>query len=64
VVLVIAPPGDDAAAEFDDAALDDRLRDALDRESLRDAASSVARETGLPRRRVYARALALTGKGR
>jgi len=64
VVVVIAPPGDGDGAGFDDAALDDRLRDALDRESLRDAAASVARETGLPRRRVYARALALAGKTR
>ena len=64
VVMVIAPPADGGGVEIDDAALDERLHAALDKESLRDAASLVARETGLPRRRVYARALALTGKGR
>ena len=64
VVMVIAPPADGGGVEIDDAVLDERLHAALDKESLRDAASLVARETGLPRRRVYARALALTGKGR
>ena len=64
VVVVIAPPGDVGGAGIDDDVLDERLRVALDTESLRDAAALVARETGLPRRRVYARALALTGKAR
>jgi 16S rRNA (cytidine1402-2'-O)-methyltransferase len=59
-----APPKDDAAAA---ATLDDMLRDALAGASLRDAAASVAIASGLPRRAVYARALALAGphdKGR
>jgi hypothetical protein len=36
----------------------------LERVSLRDAATMVAAETGLPRREVYARALALSGRDR
>lgn len=47
---------DPAAAE---AELDARLGEALARMSLRDAVAAVAAATGLPRRRVYARALAL-----
>ena len=40
-------------------ALDAALRAALAGASLRDAVDRVAAETGVPRRRVYARALAL-----
>ncbi len=43
------------------ATLDDMLRDALAGASLRDAAAAVAIACGLPRRDVYARALALAG---
>ena len=64
ICVVIAPPPEGAAGEIDEANLDARLREALGRESLRDAAASVARATGLPRRRVYARALELSGKAR
>src|SRR5258708_37569036 len=55
LVVVVGPPGDDA----EPADLDALLRDALGRQSLRDAADAVATATGLPRREVYARALAL-----
>lgn len=60
VTIVVGPP---AAAEAPDAATVDRLlRAALAELSLRDAAARVAAETGLPRRQVYGRALALAGK--
>ena len=66
VVLVgEAPRG--APGPQADAALDVRLRAALDRHSIKDAAALVAAETGLPKREVYARALALAkdkGDGR
>jgi 16S rRNA (cytidine1402-2'-O)-methyltransferase len=58
IVLVIAPPAQappPAASEVD--AL---LRQALGRASLKDAVGEVASATGLPRREVYQRALALT----
>jgi 16S rRNA (cytidine1402-2'-O)-methyltransferase len=63
VVVVIGPPAtvsaqDEAAGA---ATLDDMLRDALAGASLRDAAAAVAIACGLPRRDVYARALALAG---
>ncbi len=68
-VVVVAPPqapGGGPAGEHDEgpegAALDTRLRRALARGSVRDAATEVAAATGLPRRRVYGRALALAGK--
>lgn len=57
LVVVVAPPGEVGAP--DEAALDRLIEDALRRASLRDAAEAVAAATGLPRRRVYARALAL-----
>jgi 16S rRNA (cytidine1402-2'-O)-methyltransferase len=60
IVIVIGPP-DVAAADAaeGEAVLDSSLRTALAGASLRDAAAAVAAATGLPRRQVYARALAL-----
>ncbi len=58
-VLVGPPPPDQADAED----LDGRLRAALAGHSVKDAAALVATATGLPRRVVYARALALAGAG-
>ncbi len=58
IVVVVAPPGENANAIAEDA-LDATLRAALAGASLRDAVDRVAAETGVPRRRVYARALAL-----
>jgi len=59
VVVVIGPPGLDAAAVPSAEALDARLRAVLGRESLRDAVAAVAEATGLPRKQIYARALEL-----
>ncbi len=61
VVVVVGPPAGDRAEAVD---LDADLRHALAAMSVRDAAAVVAAATGLPRRAVYARALALaTGGG-
>jgi 16S rRNA (cytidine1402-2'-O)-methyltransferase len=57
-VLVIAPPAETATAEADD--VDELLRRALARVSVKDAVGEVAAATGLKRRDVYQRALALT----
>lgn len=57
VVLVVGPAPEEEAGGGE-AELEARLRDALAAGlSLRDAAATVAAATGLPRRRVYARAL-------
>lgn len=61
VVVVVAPPA--APAEADEATLDALLTAALADDSLRGAVDRVAAETGLPRRRVYQRALVLRGPG-
>jgi 16S rRNA (cytidine1402-2'-O)-methyltransferase len=63
IVVVIAPPAADAAAQ-DEAVLDERLVRALESDSVRDAAAMVAAATGLPKRVVYARALELSRKDR
>jgi 16S rRNA (cytidine1402-2'-O)-methyltransferase len=57
ITLVVGPP---AEAETGPAELDASLRAALALHSLRDAAALVAAATGLPRKLVYARALALS----
>ncbi|MGH7125768.1 MAG: 16S rRNA (cytidine(1402)-2'-O)-methyltransferase, partial [Stellaceae bacterium] len=59
VVIVGPPPAGVAVTEQD---LDAQLRVALRTSSLREASAAVAAATGLPRRQVYARALALQGK--
>lgn len=60
IVLVVGPPGAAAEPAVD---LDAALGRALAAGSLRNAVAQVAAETGLPRREVYARALALTKAG-
>jgi 16S rRNA (cytidine1402-2'-O)-methyltransferase len=57
IVLVIAPPPEEAQPDAGE--LDKLLRQALIRVSVKDAVSEVAAATGLPRRDVYQRALAL-----
>lgn len=60
IVVIVGPPAAEAAASDED--IDAQLRAALETASLREASAAVAAETGLPRRQVYARALALRGK--
>ena len=57
IVIVIAPPPDEVKAGADE--VDELLRQAFVRVSVKDAVSEVAAATGLPRRDVYQRALAL-----
>lgn len=57
-VVVVIGTGD-AEAESQAIDLDRALEEALSSQSLRDAVASVTRETGLPKRQVYARALTL-----
>ena len=56
IVIVVAPPADDETNADD---LDDLLRRALARVSVKDAVGEVALATGRPRREVYQRALEL-----
>ncbi len=64
IVIVIAPPGRGNGDDITGEALDRKLRHSLQGKSLRDAVDAVTEATGLPRRRVYARALALRGEDR
>lgn len=60
IVVVVAPPDADAAISAD--ALDDQLNAALKSLSVKDAADTVAKATGMQRRAVYQRALELAGQ--
>ncbi|HVT55462.1 MAG TPA: 16S rRNA (cytidine(1402)-2'-O)-methyltransferase [Xanthobacteraceae bacterium] len=60
IVIVVAPP--DAAEPISSEELDDKLKRALERGSLKDAVALVTEETGMKRRDVYARALVLENK--
>ena len=60
IVIVVGPPGE--RAEASDAELDAALRDALATLSPSRAAAEVAERLGIPRKRVYARALELSRK--
>ena len=59
IVVIVGPPVAEAASDED---VDAQLIAALQSASLREASAAVAAATGLPRRQVYARALALQGK--
>jgi 16S rRNA (cytidine1402-2'-O)-methyltransferase len=61
IVIVIAPPAHEAAPEA--AEIDELLRRALARVSVKDAVSEVATATGVSRRDIYQRALALAKDG-
>ncbi len=60
ICVVVGPAPEEATGE---AELDAQLRAAMEGASLRDAAAMVAAATGLPRKQVYARALALSRSG-
>lgn len=62
-VLVVGPPAADAGAMSEDA-LDDLLRDALTRSSVKDAVAHAVEISGRPRREIYARALELSKETR
>jgi 16S rRNA (cytidine1402-2'-O)-methyltransferase len=62
-VLVIGPPAADAQALTDEA-LDNLLRDQLERHSVKDAVAHAVELSGRPRREVYARALELAKETR
>ncbi len=59
LAVVVGPPPVRPAGEAD---IDAALAEALRTMSVRDAAAAVAEATGTPRKRAYARALALAGK--
>jgi 16S rRNA (cytidine1402-2'-O)-methyltransferase len=59
IVVMVAPPADDAVEEADDAAVDDALRAALADQPVAKAAKAVAKRYRLDRHTIYARALAL-----
>jgi 16S rRNA (cytidine1402-2'-O)-methyltransferase len=63
IVVLIGPPAV-AAPAADAETVDAQLRAALDEMSVRDASAAVAAATGLPRRALYARALALAERQR
>lgn len=60
IVLVVGPPQAAADAEAAESRLDAALREALSAGRLKTAVAEVAAKLGLPRKQVYARALALT----
>ena len=60
IVLVVGPPA--AAPALSEEEVDERLAAALETMSVGDASSALAAETGLPRRELYRRALALRAK--
>ena len=62
--IVIVVGAAEARAPISEDALDRDVIEALATLSVKDAAAAVAAKHGLPRRRVYARALALAGAGR
>lgn len=62
IVILIGPPGEDSAVQNDDE-IDALLRVRMQTYSVKDAVTLVVQETGLPKKRVYARALALSGDG-
>jgi len=60
IVVIVAPPGEAPPPAEDD--VDALLADAITRLSTGQAASEVAKATGLPRRNLYARAMAMKGE--
>jgi 16S rRNA (cytidine1402-2'-O)-methyltransferase len=60
IVIVVSPPGEEAP--LDTADIDKKIQAAMKKLSLKDASAAIAAETGLPRKEIYARALALAEK--
>ena len=60
-IVILVGPGVSGAGILSDETIDARLRAELETHSPRDASALVAAELGLPRRKVYARALVLGG---
>lgn len=58
-VVVLVAPADGDTPHLDDGAIDARIVAALETLSVKDAAAVVSAETGQPRRKIYARAVAL-----
>lgn len=63
VVVVVDGRGDTVQPALSDADIDARLDGLLARGTVRDAAATLSAETGLPRRELYARALARAREG-
>ena len=59
ITIVVGPPPDEAPEEAD---IDALLREKLSQTSLKEAVAQVTAATGLPRKQVYARALALSSQ--
>lgn len=59
IVIIVGPPGEGAAEEADDATVDAALRAAMADRPVAQAAKAVAKQYGLDRHQIYARALAL-----
>ncbi len=63
IVVLVGPPTATGGPRDDDAEIDRRLREQLATLSVKDAVAVVAQETGVPRKRVYARAVSLVKSG-
>ena len=61
-MVLVSPPQDASPAPAAD--IEARLATAMEKMSLKDAATVVAAETGQPRRDIYARAIALAAERR
>jgi len=59
IVVLIGPPSAETEIVHDTVSLDERLKRHLARMSVKDATVVTVEETGLPRRQIYARAVAL-----
>jgi len=59
IVIIVGPPGEEAAEEADDATVDAALHAAMADRPVAQAAKAVAKQYGLDRHQIYARALAL-----
>ena len=63
IVVLIGQASAAEKREEAEAGLDERIAQALEKHSIKDAAALVSAETGLPRREIYARALVIARGG-